>query len=97
MPKYEEYYQKMVDQNLDLFGKFQDMHDNYVLNPKQWQKQYNEIGEQIVEIIRDWERKLCRESEKGQFSKFSGNLADKFWELVRKDYPKIDLVGVEVL
>ena len=29
MSKYQEYYQRMVDENLDLFGKFQDLHDNY--------------------------------------------------------------------
>ena len=94
MSKYQEYYQRMVDENLDLFGKFQDLHDNYVLHPKQFQKEYNEIGNQVVEIIRERERKLCRESEKGQFGKFSSHLADKFWELVRRDFPRIDFVGV---
>ena len=95
MTKYEEYYQKMIDQNLDLFGDFQDLHDQYFLNPKQWQNEYNQQGEKVVEVIREWETKLCRESEGGQFGKFSANLAEKFWGLVRKDYPKIDFVGVK--
>ncbi|MFH0863838.1 MAG: hypothetical protein V1858_01985 [Candidatus Gottesmanbacteria bacterium] len=95
MPKHQEYYQRMIDQNMDIFARFQDIHDNYVLEPKKWQANYNEIGDQVINIIRDWERKLCRDSERGQFSKFSANLAEKFWELVRKDFPKIDFVGVK--
>ena len=84
----------MVDENLKLFGQFQDIHDKYALNPDIWQTKYNEIGEQIVAIIRDWERRLCRESERGVYGKYSATLADKFWNLVRKDFPKIDFVGV---
>jgi hypothetical protein len=95
MTKHEEYYQHMVDENLDLFGDFQDIHDKYAKNPQIWQTKFNLVGEKVVEVIRDWERRLCRESERGQFGKFSASLADKFWTLVRKDYPKIDFVGVK--
>ncbi|MBI3379655.1 hypothetical protein HY029_02795 [Candidatus Gottesmanbacteria bacterium] len=95
MSKYEEYYQKMIDQNLDLFGEFQEIHDNYALNPTINQMKYNEIGAKVVEVIRDWEKKLCKESEGGQYGVYSVKLADKFWGLVRKDYPKIDFVGVK--
>lgn len=95
MPKHEQYYQKMIDENLDLFGKFQDIHDQYVLNPAVLQLEYNEIGDRIVAIIRDWERRLCRESERGSYGKYSAILADKFWNLVRKDFSKIDFVGVK--
>jgi len=95
MPKHELYYQKMIDENLSLFGKFQDIHDKYVLDPAAFQIKYNEIGESVVSIIRDWERRLCRESERGSYGKYSAILADKFWNLVRKDFPKIDFVGVK--
>lgn len=95
MSKYEEYYQSMIDKNLEVFGQFQDIHDKYAFNPLKWQGEYNETGSKVVAIIRDWERKLCRESERGQFGKYSANLADKFWNLVRKDFPKIDFVGVK--
>jgi len=95
MPKHELYYQKMIDENLKLFGQFQDVHDKYVLDPQLWQIQYNEIGGKVVSLIRDWERRLCHHSEKGQYGKYSANLADKFWNLVRKDFPKIDFVGIK--
>lgn len=94
MTKHEQYYQRMIDENSEIFGQFMDIHDKYAADSAAWQIKYNEIGGRIVEIIRDWERKLCQHSEGGQFGKFSANLADKFWTLVRKDFPKIDFVGV---
>lgn len=94
MTKHEEYYQRMIDENSEIFSQFMDIHDKYVLDSSAWQVKFNEIGGKTVEIIRDWERRLCRHSERGQFGKFSDKLADKFWILVRKDFPKIDFVGV---
>ena len=85
----------MIDENTEIFNDFMDMHDKYVKDPANWQVKYNMQGEKVVTIIREWERKLCRESERGQFGKYSANLADKFWPLVRTDFPKIDFVGVK--
>lgn len=84
----------MIDENTELFNSFMDLHDKYQKNPEMYQVQYNAVGAKVVSVIRDWERKLCRESERGQFGKFSAGLADKFWTLVRSDFPKIDFVGV---
>lgn len=95
MTKHEIYYQKMIDENSQTFNDFMELHDKYALDSVQYQAQYNIMGEKIVTIIRDWERRLCRESERGQYGKFSAGLADKFWVLVRKDFPKIDFVGVK--
>ena len=95
MTKYQIYYQEMIDANTKLFNGFMDLHDKYSKNSKDYQSEYNAVGEKVVAIIREWERKLCRESERGQFGKFSANLADKFWSLVRADFPKIDFVGVK--
>lgn len=86
----------MVNENLKLFNDFQDIHDKYMQDPIKWQTQFNFLGKTIVNIIRIWERKLCQDSERGQFGKFSDTLADKFWNVVRMDYPKIDFVGVEI-
>jgi hypothetical protein len=95
MALYQQYYQEMIDQNKKLFADFQDIHDQYVLEPAKNQDKFNVIGAQVVEVIRDYERKLCGHSEKGQFGKFSQNLSDKFWALVRADFRKIDFVGVK--
>jgi hypothetical protein len=96
MQRFAEYYQKMVDENSDIFKKFFDVHDRYVLNPNQNQDEFNSVGHEIVEIIREYERKLCSNSERGQFGKFSAKLSERFWAEVRKDYPKIDFVGVKI-
>lgn len=95
MTKHEKYYMEMIEQNRELFNQFMDIHDKYTNDQSSWQVKFNAVGERVVEIIRDWERKLCRHSERGQYGVFSGNLADKFWTLVRKDFPKIDFVGVK--
>lgn len=94
MTKHEEYYQKMIDENLDLFGQFEEIHDKYLLDPQFHQVKYNEIGSKVVEIIRKWEKRLCMHSEGGMYGKYSAGLADKFWALVRKDFSKIDFVGI---
>lgn len=96
MPKFQKFYQEMIDQNWPVFKAFTDLHDAYSLNPTQFQGQYNLSGPKVLEIIREWERKLCKHQERGQFGKFSSGLSDKFWELVRKDYPKIDFIGVKI-
>lgn len=95
MTKYQEYFQKMMDDRFQQFQRFKEVHDNYLKDPVKWKSQFNSEGALILDIIREWERRLCAYSEKGQYGKFSANLADKFWGEVRKVFPKIDFVGVE--
>lgn len=95
MTKYQQYYQDMVDNNWKLFTSFKNLHDRYLIEPETCHKEFNIEGEKILSVIREWERRLCKQTEKGQYSKFSSGLADKFWELVRSDYPKIDFIGVK--
>jgi len=48
-----------------------------------------------MEIIRRYEKMLCNNSDSSGYSKFSSKLADKFWEAVRNQFPKIDFVGLQ--
>lgn len=89
-------YQEMLDKNPDLFARFLAIHNQYTLEPQKFQGEFNSLGAEVVEIITEYENKLCRTSEKGQYAKYSHNLADKFHELVRNDFPKIDDVGIEI-
>lgn len=89
-------YQEMLNKNPDLFAHFQAIHDQYTLSPSQHQTEFNEVGAQVVDLVTEYENKLCRTSEKGQYAKYSHNLSDKFHELVRSDFPKIDDVGLEI-
>jgi hypothetical protein len=94
MQKYQEVYIQMIDENKELFDMFFRIHDLYVLDPKTNQEKFNEIGKQVQEIIHSYERRLCGKTESGMYSKFSAGLSEKFWGLVRADFPKIDFIGV---
>ena len=85
----------MLAKNRELFIRFKLIHDQYLTNPKENEAQFNELGSKILEKIRFYENRLCGHSEQGQYSKFSANLADKFWTEVRKNYPRIDFVGIK--
>lgn len=94
MRQYQVVYETMIDENKALFDKFFAVHEHYVQNPKVAQIEFNTIGRQIHDVIHDYERKLCGKTEGGMYSKFSTKLSEKFWEIIRKDFPKIDYIGV---
>lgn len=95
MSKYQKYFQEMMDKYPRQFKQFKIIHDQYMIDPDKWKDQFNTEGEIIMDIIREWERKLCAHSERGKYGVFSANLADKFWNEVRRIFPKIDFVGVQ--
>lgn len=78
----------------DDFDNFKVIHDKYLENPKANKKEFNEVGSDLLDIVRRYENILCGHSENGGYGKFSSKLADKFWEEVRKNFPKIDEVGI---
>lgn len=95
MTKYRAAVQEMLEQNQELFDEFKPIHDAYVLNPEANQAKYNSIGSEVMDVIRDFERKLCAKMGAGMYSKFSTNLSEKFMEEIAKIYPKIMFIGVE--
>lgn len=94
MTKYQDYYQRMVDTNKEAFKSFETLHNNYALDPDRLQDEFNRAGEKIMKIIREWEGKLCMQSEKGGYGTFTSNLAEKFQSEVRKHFPEIDSIGI---
>ena len=93
--KYKAYYRQMVDAHPQEFTAFKAAHDAFVADRKKGRKQFDALGIPLVEVIREWEQRLCSGMERGKYAKYSADLAEKFWEEVKKDYPFIDLVGVE--
>lgn len=85
----------MMEENKELFDNFKDIHDNYALNPPEWQKLFNEYGGEVADVIREYERKLCVKMATGKYGLFSSKLSEKFWGEARKVFPKIDFVGVK--
>ena len=95
MVKYKQQIAEMLEIHRDLFKSFKDIHDKYTLDPKTYQKQYNEEGQKVLQVIRRYENNLCSKSEGGKYGKFSSNLADKFRTEIRLLFPKIDYIGTE--
>ncbi len=93
--KYKEYFAEMVEQNKEQFTAFKQLHDKYAEDPITWQKEFNEEGPTILEIIRRYENMLCSKSESSSYGKFSSTLSDKFWTEIRVHFPKIDFIGME--
>jgi hypothetical protein len=96
MPKFRDYFRNMLSEYEADFAAFKKVHDDYKINQKKWQEEYNKQGEKIVEIIRQTESKLCGTMEKGENAKFSGRLSEKFWSEVRAFFPMIDYVGAQI-
>lgn len=96
MPKYKQVFQEMLLQNKELFENFQKIHDQYILDPKASQKEFNEKGQDVLDVIRRFENRLCQHTEGSGYGKYSANLADKFQEEIRARFPKIDNIGLEV-
>lgn len=66
----------MLEDNRQLFDSFKKLHDTYSLNPQPHQREFNAQGEKVLQIIREYENRLCTDTERGVYSKFSGQLAD---------------------
>lgn len=93
MVKYKEIVQEMLNLNRDLFISFKDIHDKYSQNPKQYQDEFNDKGQEVLRIIQRWENILCGKSEAGKYGKFSTGLSEKYWTEIKSMFPLIDRVG----
>ncbi len=96
MTKFKEYYERMFNENKDLFAEFQKVHDEYALNPDDLQDQFNEIGKKVQRVMRIYEDRLCGHSESNGYGAYTGGLAEKFEGEVRKHFSQIDNVGLIV-
>lgn len=95
MTKYKKSVDEMITQNRQIFEQFQKLHDNYTVDPKKWQKQFNIDGQVILDIIRRYENRLCANSQNSGYGKFTTSLSEKFHDEVKKLFPKIDFIGME--
>lgn len=96
MTKYKEYFEKMIKENEELFDKFQTLHNDYSSNPESMQETFNLNGEKVLEVIREYENRLCSNTERGIYNKYSAQLAEKFQNEIRLRFPMIDYIGLKV-
>lgn len=94
MVKYKEYVKKMLEENKEAFAAFKKLHDEYGKNTTSMQRKYNEEGGKIADLVREYDDRLCRNTERGAFNKFSGGLSEKFHAEVKKIFPYIDHIGL---
>jgi len=95
-PKFKQYFEQMFADNKELFLHFKIIHDDYAKNRSKYQADFDREGKLVMDILKEWESRLCGHMEKGANATFSSKLADKFWAEVKKYYPYIDLVGVKI-
>ncbi|HSX19271.1 MAG TPA: hypothetical protein VLE91_04020 [Candidatus Saccharimonadales bacterium] len=93
--KYREYFDMMLKDNKELFENFKDIHDHYTMEPQKYQKVFNQYGQEILDIVQEYENRLCSKSEGGGYGRFSTGLSDKFRAEVKKYLPKINSIGLQ--
>ncbi len=92
--KYKHFYQLMRERHADIFKEFAPLHAGFSVEPEKWADQFHTKGRDVLDVIRDWERRLCSGTERGKYAQYSVKLAEKFWAEVKHDFPLIDQVGV---
>jgi hypothetical protein len=95
MSKYRQTVQQMLEENKDLFDNFKAVHDAYVINPDINKAKFNALGSEVMDVIRDYERRFLGHMSRGTYGKFAANVSDKFLSEIEKIFPKIMFVGVE--
>ena len=74
----------MIENNKELFDELK----TWGTKPKS--EEFQETQRKALRVARRNEDMLCSKTENTRFSNFSTNLADKFWEKIRAEYPEID-------
>lgn len=94
--KYIDIFNEMVTKYEKEFDTFQELHDKYEKNPQKWQDEFNSEGAKIMEIVREYENRLCGHMENTQNATYSANLAEKFRNEIKRYLPKLDMIGVKI-
>jgi hypothetical protein len=94
--KYLEIFNEMVTKYEKEFDDFQILHDKYEKDPKKWQGDFNREGAKIMEIVREYENRLCGHMENTQNATYSASLAEKFRNEIKRYLPKLDMIGVTI-
>lgn len=94
--KFLEIFNEMVTKHETEFDAFQEIHDKYEKDPQKWQERFNDEGAKIMEIVREYENRLCGHMENTQNATYSANLAEKFRNEIKRYLPKLDMIGVKI-
>ncbi len=92
-PKYVQMYQRMKDENPQLFKDFKKVHDKFLEDSFKNRAEFNKVGEEFAEQVRIYTDHLCRTSESSGYA--STKLADQFRGLILADFSELDEIGIE--
>ena len=84
----------MIETNKEIFDEFKKIHLLYDQDQNKWQEKFNKEGERVIRLVKEWEGRLCKQSEKAGYANYTGTLAEKFQSEVKKEFPLIDHVGL---
>lgn len=96
MTKYKEYFTRMVEENKSIFDAFTQLHFEYSTDQEKYQEKFNSEGAKILNLIHEWENRLCKASEGAGYGSYTTGLAEKFQAEVRNHFPLIDHIGIIV-
>ncbi len=94
--KYLSLIKEMYQAHALEMTEFEKLHQAYEQDQKKWQKQFNDQGEKVVEIMRYYEKQLCGKSERSGMGVYSSKLAEKYWAEIKKRFSLIDFVGAKI-
>jgi len=95
MTRYKEYLNKMLEENKEIVSEFKDIHDKYQLDEDKWQEKLNYVGAKFMDIVREYENRLCSNTERGMYIKYSSGLSEKFHSEIKKVFPYFDHIGLK--
>ncbi|MFS8131187.1 MAG: hypothetical protein ACMG57_04365 [Candidatus Dojkabacteria bacterium] len=91
-PKYKQMYQRMKDENPQLFKDFKKVHDKFLEDNIKNRVEFNKVGEEFAEQVRIYTDHLCRTSESSGYQ--SSKLADQFRGLIISEFSELDEIGI---
>lgn len=77
-----------------IWQEFRQIHDNFAQDNDKYRADFNRVGRDFINLARGYERRLCGGMERTNNSIFSATVGEKYWGLIRKEFPLIDQVGV---
>ena len=92
--KSQQTYDLLKKNQVKTYTKFIKAHQDFSSNPDENRGEFNRIGRDFVSLVRAYERRLCGGMEKSNNSVYSAKVSEKYWQLIREEFPLIDQVGV---
>ena len=93
--RYRSLYKQMNAENAELIAEFKEIHDKYDQDNNKYRDEFNAVGEKFSALADKYIDDLCRTSE-GMYSANATKLPNLFKDLIRKDFPNYDDIGVTV-